>query len=156
MPANDYMVVLKAFDDLTLNELYELLQLRSAVFVVEQQCIYQDMDDKDQDGYHLLMYNDAQLIGVTRLLPLGISYDHHCSIGRVVTHAAFRNQGLGRRLMQKSVAACTTLWPKYPIKISAQAHLEAFYASLGFASTGEAYLEDGIPHVAMTRECSVI
>ena len=152
MPEISYTTVLKPYDELTLNELYDLLQLRSAVFVVEQQCPYQDLDDKDKEGYHLLMYNDGQLIGVTRLVPAGVSYAKYSSLGRVATHEAYRNQGLGRFLMQQSIEACTTLWPSLPIKISAQAYLQAFYESLGFSPTGEAYLEDGIPHVAMLRE----
>ena len=141
---------LKNFDDLTLRELYGALALRQAVFVVEQNCPYVDADGRDQAAFHLFAHDtEGDLVACTRLIPAGISYEKYASIGRVVTAEKVRGTGLGRELMARSIEACGGLFPGQPVKISAQAHLEKFYQSLGFAPTGEAYLEDGIPHVGM-------
>jgi len=141
----------KSFDSLALNELYELLALRQKVFVVEQNCPYQDCDNNDQHSFHLLGQDeDGNIIGYTRILPKGISYSEYCSIGRIATHPAYRNQNLGNLLIQESIKHCQKLFGgACSIKISAQAHLESFYSRHGFVATGDAYLEDGIPHLSM-------
>lgn len=141
---------IKSFEELTNQELYQMLRLRSEVFVVEQNCPYLDLDNKDQKGFHLLYYVDNELAGVTRLLPSGVSYNE-ISIGRVVIARTHRGLGLGKKLMEASIAGCEEKFGKAPIKISAQYHLSKFYQSLGFAEQGEVYDEDGIPHIEMLR-----
>lgn len=144
----------KTFEQLTTRELYALLQLRSEVFVVEQRCDYQDLDDKDHHpaARHLLGYQDQALVAYLRLLPPGLSYSGMSSIGRVVTSPAIRNQGWGAPLMSEGVALCLQHWPQYNIKISAQSHLQHYYRRFGFLATGDEYLEDDIPHIAMVRD----
>ncbi len=143
---------LKKFDEITSRELYAILQLRSEVFVVEQNCVYQDMDGKDLKAWHLMGYDPEKhgekLLAHTRLLPKGISYAE-ASIGRVVSSPSVRGQGIGRELMEKSIASIYTLYGKGPIRIGAQLYLKSFYASLGFIPEGEIYLEDNIPHIIM-------
>lgn len=139
-----------AFDQLTTKQLYELLKLRVDVFVVEQDCPYPDLDDKDQAAYHLLAYDEQnRLAAYTRLLAPGVSYVGYSAIGRVVTASFARGQGLGRPLMLASIEWTKKHYGQAPIKISAQAHLQAYYQSVGFRSVGDEYLEDGIPHIAM-------
>ena len=139
----------KHFDQLTLDELYHLLQLRSEVFVVEQNCVYQDIDNKDRHGFHLLGFIDSQLVACARILPKGISYSDYCSIGRVCTKQTHRQLGLGKELMQQAILHCHELYLDTKIKISAQSYLLKFYTELGFEAIGEEYLEDEIPHRAM-------
>lgn len=129
--------------------LYALLKLRSEVFVVEQNCVFLDLDDHDQNAEHLLM-RDAQgaLIGYSRLLPPGEKYEEP-SIGRVVVSPKVRATGAGRRLMAESVRGAKERYPSLPNLIWAQHHLERFYASFGFVTVSEPELEDGIPHVKM-------
>ncbi|SCY50512.1 ElaA protein [Flavobacterium anhuiense] len=141
---------IKSFDELTNHEMYNMLRLRSDVFVVEQNCPYLDLDNKDQKGFHLLYYVDNELAGVTRLLPKGVSYDE-VSIGRVVIAKSYRGLGLGVKLMEASIKGCEEKFGKGPIRISAQYHLSKFYQSLGFVEQGEVYDEDGIPHIGMLR-----
>lgn len=140
--------MLKTFDELTVYQLYQILKLRSAVFVLEQQCLYQDMDDKDQQCHHLMIFEDNQLAAYTRLLPAGLSFKE-VSIGRVITNQAFRSRGLARKVMQQSIEICYELFGRQPIRIGAQLYLKDFYASLGFVQQGEMYLEDDIPHIEM-------
>ena len=141
---------LRRFDDLSPRELYALLQLRSEVFVVEQQCIFQDMDGKDIYSLHLLGWAGDKLAASKRIVPAGIS-SIYPSIGRVVTSPAFRGTGLGRELMVVSIRETENLYGKQPIRIGAQLYLKSFYNSLGFEQSGEVYLEDGIQHIEMTR-----
>ncbi|MBS7254071.1 GNAT family N-acetyltransferase [Flavobacterium branchiicola] len=141
---------IKSFDELTNHELYNMLRLRTEVFVVEQNCPYQDLDNKDQKSFHLLYYVDNQLSGVTRLVPSGLSYDE-ISIGRVVIAPSHRGLGLGKKLMEASISGCEKKFGNAPIRISAQYHLSNFYQSLGFIEQGEVYDEDGIPHIEMLR-----
>ena len=141
---------LKSFEELTPHQLYQLLRLRSEVFVVEQQCIFLDMDNKDQQCYHLLGWKGELLAASTRLVPPGISYTE-MSIGRVVSSPQVRGTGIGRELMEVSIKACYELWDNAPIRIGAQCYLEKFYQSLGFEAEGEIYLEDGIPHIEMVK-----
>ncbi len=138
------------FTSLTTAQLYALLRLRAEVFVVEQNCVYQDLDDKDQPALHLLgTTEDGRLAAYTRLLDRGISYPDYASIGRVITAPFARGQGLGRPLMEASLQALFTAYGVQPVKISAQAHLQAYYGSVGFTGVGDIYDEDGIPHRAM-------
>jgi ElaA protein len=123
------------------------------VFVVEQNCIYQDIDDKDRKGYHLLGFIENQLVACARILPVGISYADYCSIGRVCTKQTHRQLGLGKSLMQNAIQHCHELYPDTKIKISAQSYLLKFYTELGFEAIGEEYLEDDIPHRAMMFFC---
>lgn len=143
---------LKPFADLTLAELYALLQLRSEVFVVEQQCAFQDIDGQDQAAYHLLGFSpEGELAAYARLFGPGLSYAE-VSIGRVVASPRLRRFGLGRQLMRQALGECERLFGPQPIKIGAQLYLKAFYESFGFRQLGDGYLEDGIPHIYMRRE----
>ncbi len=141
--------VLKAYKELSVDELYEALKLRCAIFVIEQNCNYQDMDDKDQDSYHLLGYNsEKKLVAYTRILPQGLSYKE-ASIGRVVVDKNSRGKGSGVELMKKAIEETKRVFNTNEIVISAQCYLEKFYGDLGFKSEGESYLEDDIPHIKM-------
>ena len=141
--------VIKKFDELSSKELYAIMQLRNEVFVVEQNCVYQDADNKDQSSYHLMgLQEDRKLIAYTRLLPPGLAYIEP-SIGRVVTSPAARRSGTGRELMKKSIEQVHQLYGNTPIKIGAQLYLLSFYTSLGFQQTSGIYLEDNIEHVEM-------
>ena len=140
--------VLKKFDELTPFELYQLLRLRSEVFVVEQNCVFLDMDNKDQECWHLLGWDGDLLAASTRLVPPGLAYAE-MSIGRVVSSPHSRGKGVGRELMIESIKAVHELFGRNDIRIGAQLYLEKFYQSLGFKTDGEVYLEDGIKHVEM-------
>ena len=144
---------IKKFDELTVYELYAILQLRSEVFVVEQNCVYHDPDGKDQYAWHLMGIEDGNLIAYTRLFDAGITYNEP-AIGRVVTSSLKRKGGLGRELMERSIEQCEKLFGKKSITLGAQLYLKKFYESLGFIVSGEEYIEDGIPHVTMTRKAS--
>ena len=145
--------ITKSFKELTIDQLYELLQLRSEVFVVEQTCYYQDLDDKDRHpgARHLLGYHEGRLAAYLRILPRGVSYPEHQSIGRVVTSDAVRGQGAGHQLLQHGVELCLSQDAELSIKISAQEHLQGYYGRQGFVTVSDVYLEDGIDHVAMVR-----
>jgi ElaA protein len=144
----------KYFDELNPHELYAILQLRNEVFVVEQQCVFQDADNKDQDSYHLMGWQNDKLVAYTRIVPPGIIYPQP-SVGRVVTHPASRRSGIGKLLMLESLNRVVNLFGEVPVKIGAQLYLKNFYESLGFRQTGEIYLEDGIKHIEMIRVPSV-
>lgn len=141
---------IKNYDGLSLQELYALLQLRSQVFVVEQDCVYQDLDGKDQKALHVLGEEKGQLVAYTRLFAPG-DYFNEASIGRVVVSPAHRKFGYGKDIMKASIAELTTRFPQNNIKLSAQCYLTKFYKELGFTEVGAPYLEDGIPHMAMLR-----
>ncbi|WP_210151416.1 GNAT family N-acetyltransferase [Chryseobacterium scophthalmum] len=143
--------IVKAFHELSGLELYEILRLRSEVFVVEQNCVYQDMDDKDQDCYHLICYRSNSIAAYARIIPAGISYNE-VSIGRVVTAKNARGLGLGKVLIAEAVKICAELFPDTQIRIGAQLYLLKFYNSLGFVEQGEPYDEDGISHIEMVKE----
>lgn len=143
-------ILIKSFNDLDITELYSILSLRNAVFIVEQNCAYQDIDNKDQKSYHLMCYVNGQLAGYARLLPAGLSY-HEISIGRVITAPAFRGMGLGKEIIEKSVAFCRAEFGEHDIRIGAQVYLQKFYNSLGFTEDGEEYDEDGILHIEMVK-----
>ena len=144
------------FNDLSNNQLYELLKLRIEVFVVEQNCPYQDLDGKDlkEDTVHVLGYDEeGELVAYCRILAPGVSYSHSASIGRVITSAKGRGKGVGRELMKKAVQYSESV-KLYPLlTISAQSHLQAFYEEIGFRRTAKKeYLEDNIPHREMERK----
>jgi ElaA protein len=139
----------KKFDDLTPHELYAILQLRNIVFAVEQNCVYPDMDDKDQASYHLMGWENNKLTAYTRLVPPGVSYPDLPSIGRVVTAPDVRRKGSGRELMNVSIDKVHELFGNMPVKIGAQLYLKKFYESLGFIQTSDVYDEDGIDHIEM-------
>lgn len=143
----------KLFHELTPEELYAILRLRSEVFVVEQNCVFLDMDDKDQGCHHLMGTKDGELIAYTRLVPPGLIYPY-TSIGRVVTAPAARRTGAGRALMAQSIGEAHRLYGKSPIKIGAQLYLKAFYESFKFTQISDVYLEDGIPHIYMLLEAA--
>lgn len=148
MPSTTWSV--KPFAALTPAELYAILRLRSEVFVVEQQCVFLDMDNKDQQCFHLMGWQGELLAASTRLVPPGISYELP-SIGRVVSSPLVRGTGIGRELMQRSIYEVKLRWGSYDIKIGAQLYLRQFYNSLGFEQTSAIYLEDNIEHIEMIR-----
>jgi ElaA protein len=140
--------ILKNFEQLSPAELYAIFHLRNEVFVIEQNCIYQDADNKDQVSLHLCGWAGADLVAYTRIIPPGVSYEA-CSIGRVVTSPAHRKSGVGTELMQVSIEKAFSIFNTDTIKIGAQVYLKKFYTSLGFVSCSDEYLEDGIPHITM-------
>ena len=141
---------IKRFNELSTSELYSLLQLRSEVFVVEQNCVYQDVDGKDNKAIHVLGYLDTELAAYSRLFDKGI-YFEEASIGRVVVSPKLRDKKLGHDLMQVSIAAVKEHFKEHNITISAQEYLKKFYESHGFVQTSEMYLEDDIPHIQMKK-----
>jgi len=141
----------KAFHELTATELYALLRLRSEVFVVEQNCVFLDQDNKDQQCHHLLLFSEDQLVGYGRLVPAGLSY-LEMAIGRVVTAPSVRGTGLGKTLMALAIQNCRQLYGSGAIRIGAQTYALAFYEGLGFVAEGDIYDEDGIAHIEMVRE----
>lgn len=144
---------LKSFSQLTTMQLYQLIKLRVDVFVVEQNCPYSELDNKDhqQDVYHLLGYQGDKLIACARLLPKGVSYPS-VSIGRVAISKSHRGGGFGHQLLQEALSACDLLWPGESIEIGAQEYLSEFYQHHGFIPTSAMYLEDDIPHIDMKLE----
>lgn len=142
---------IEAWNEIDRDGLYALLQLRAEVFVVEQDCAYQDLDGKDEVALHVSAWDAGECVATARVLPPGVSYAEP-SIGRVVVKESARLTGLGRLLMGHALAASCDRWPTAGVRISAQTYLEAFYRSLGFAPSSEPYLEDGLPHVQMFRE----
>ena len=147
-------VLIKKYEDLSLNELYDIMVLRQEVFVVEQDCPYLDADGKDKIAWHVMLTDgdNNELMAYTRLLGPGVSYDSYSSIGRVVSSAQGRGKGYGKSVMEASIKSILDLFPDHSIKISAQSYLLKFYNDLGFKEVGEEYLEDGIPHMGMIRE----
>ncbi|GAC1417785.1 MAG: GNAT family N-acetyltransferase [Flavisolibacter sp.] len=143
--------LLKKFQELTPYQLYAALQLRNQVFVVEQNCVFQDADDKDQNAFHLLGFVNNALIAYTRILPAGVIYQQ-ASIGRVVTSPAVRGSGAGRLLVAQSIDYLYSLFGSIPIKIGAQLYLKKFYESFDFNQISDIYLEDGIEHILMEKK----
>lgn len=142
----------KSFATLSPNELYALLRLRSEVFVVEQNCVFLDMDNNDQKAYHTLGWLNGALVATTRLFEAGIMYQDYQSIGRVVGSPKYRGLGIGKALMQYSIKECERLFGKAPIKIGAQLYLKKFYNEQGFEQAGPMYYEDAIEHIPMIRK----
>ncbi len=142
---------LSAFDALSGAELYELLQLRTEVFVVEQNCVFQDLDGADAQALHLMGTSAGQLLAYARCLPAGAKFAE-VSIGRVVTRRYARGRGLGHLLLRQALSAVSKQWGVQAIRIGAQAQLTAFYAGHGFVDVGKPYVEDGIDHLEMVRQ----
>lgn len=143
-------ITVKTFDQLTSNELYTLLRLRSEVFVVEQDCVYQDLDGKDERALHVLGLEEGKLVAYARCFQAGDYFDE-AAIGRVLVRENYRKLGYGHEITKASIKAIKTKYKADKIKISAQTYLVIFYESHGFKTTGDRYLEDGIPHIAMLR-----
>jgi len=143
-------IEVKSFEALTKYDLYSLLQLRSEVFVVEQDCVYQDIDGKDQKALHVLGTKNDKIIAYTRIFKPG-DYFEESSIGRVVVAKNERQHKYGYDIMNASAEAIQTYFAETVIKISAQLYLKTFYNTLGFSEMGEPYLEDDIPHIAMIK-----
>ncbi len=141
---------IEPFNELSKTELYEILQLRSEVFVVEQNCVYQDIDGKDQKAIHVLGYYEGVLAAYSRLFKPNDYFDAS-SIGRVIVKESHRDKKLGHDLMKASIDAVKELFNETNITISAQLYLQKFYESHGFVAVGESYLEDDIPHIEMRK-----
>jgi ElaA protein len=137
-------------DELSAREVHDILQARSAVFVVEQACVFQDMDGADPGSWHLFTRVDGALAAYCRLVPAGVKYAEP-SIGRVITTAAVRGTGLGRELVAQAMRRARFLWPGEAVRIGAQLHLERFYRDFGFVKASQPYEEDGILHIEMLR-----
>jgi len=142
---------IKPFEALTVHELYDLLKLRSEIFVVEQNCVYLDLDGKDKKALHLIGEYDGKIVAYARLFDAGISFDN-TSIGRVVVDANYRDKKWGHTLMQEAIAGIKSNFGKEEITIGAQLYLKKFYESHGFVQISEMYLEDDIPHIHMNRK----
>lgn len=143
----------KTFKELSTEELYQILKLRIDVFVVEQNCVYPDLDDLDkQPGtLHLFAMDDQQLTAYMRIFPPQVNHPSMSSLGRVATDSRYRNIGLGHKLLLKAINIIDKEWPNISCHISAQSHLVNYYNRQGFFQVGEEYLEDGIPHIGMDR-----
>jgi ElaA protein len=139
------------FRDLAPEHVYNILQLRNEVFVVEQNCVFQDADNKDQAAWHCMGWNSNMLVAYSRILPAGVAYAE-ASIGRVVTSPSVRRTGVGHELMRQSITHLRDLIGEVPIRIGAQFYLKKFYETFGFVQSGDIYLEDGIEHIEMVRD----
>ncbi|NQU51979.1 MAG: GNAT family N-acetyltransferase [Bacteroidetes bacterium] len=141
----------KHFNDLSLEELHQILQLRAEIFVVEQDCVYNDIDGLDKDAVHQFLKNDGKVVAYSRLLKPGTRFPDY-SIGRVAVSKPERGTGLGIKMIEDAKAYILNEWGATKIKISAQKYLQKFYEDLGFQIVTEEYLEDGIPHFGMVLE----
>lgn len=142
---------IKPFENLSANELYDIMRLRSEIFVVEQNCVYLDLDGKDKVALHLFGEYEGKIVAYSRLFKAGISFDN-ASIGRVVVDANYRDRKWGHDLMREAIAGIKTHFGESKITIGAQLYLQKFYESHGFVQTSEMYLEDDIPHIEMKKE----
>lgn len=143
-------VIAKAFNELTTEELYNVLYLRNQVFIVEQNCAYLDIDNKDQNCHHVLIYDDTILVGYSRIVPAGLSYQQ-VAFGRVLINPDYRGKGLGKAIIEESINFCYAIFGNVDIKIGAQLYLLTLYQSFGFVSDGEQYDEDGILHIDIIK-----
>lgn len=141
---------INSFEELSTKELYAVLQLRSEVFVVEQDCVYQDIDGKDERALHITGWENGILVAYTRCFKAGDYFDE-AAIGRIVVRENYRKLGYGHQITDASIEAIKSYYKADTIKISAQVYLVIFYQSHGFKTFGDRYLEDGIPHIAMIR-----
>ena len=139
---------IKGFKELTVEELYEILKIRNEIFVVEQNCVYQDCDNKDKEAYHLFIVDNEEIITYLRILGRGISYSE-VSVGRVLSNKKYRGKGLGKIAMVKAIEFINNTLNENKVRISAQEYAIPFYKGVGFEVVSEAYLEDNIPHVEM-------
>jgi ElaA protein len=142
---------IKPFENLSANELYDIMRLRSEIFVVEQNCVYLDLDGKDKVALHLFGEFEGKIVAYSRLFKAGISFDN-ASIGRVVVGANYRDKKWGHDLMREAISGIMTHFGESKITIGAQLYLQKFYESHGFVQTSEMYLEDDIPHIEMKKE----
>ena len=142
-------IIVKHFSELTARELHSIYKLRVAVFVVEQNCPYQDVDDLDLDAIHVMLWDREELVGYVRVLSQGSMFPDAAAIGRVI--AAKRRMGIGSKVMQAGIATVEERYGRIPIKIEAQCYAVPFYENLGFKTISDEFLEDGIPHVVMLR-----
>ena len=142
---------IKSFENLSVNELYDILRLRSEIFVVEQNCVYLDLDGKDKVALHLFGEFEGKIVAHSRLFKPGISFEN-ASIGRVVVDANYRDRKWGHDLMREAIAGIKNQFGESKITIGAQLYLKKFYESQGFVQTSEMYLEDDIPHIEMKKE----
>ena len=142
--------VIKSFEQLTPDEVYAILRLRNEVFVVEQNCVFQDADNKDQFCFHLQLYKQKELIAYARLVPAGVTFTE-ISIGRIITSPEVRGTGMGKILMQHALEQSYNLFGDEPIRIGAQLYAIGFYESFGFEAAGRIYDEDGIDHIEMVK-----
>lgn len=140
--------IFKSFLELTTTELYAILQLRSEVFVVEQNCVYQDIDNKDKNSFHLMAFDGETLVAYCRVLPPGLSFKE-ASIGRVISSPKYRRKGIGIELIERGIKHTLETYQTSKIKIGAQLYLRKFYSNFNFAQTSEVYLEDNIEHIDM-------
>ncbi|MGK0469279.1 MAG: ElaA protein [Clostridium sp.] len=140
--------VIKKFNELSSDELYEILKLRSEVFVIEQECIYEDCDGKDKESYHLFAEQNGEILVYLRILEKGVSYSE-ISIGRVLANKKYRGRGFAKQMMLRAIEFIEHSLNEKEIRISAQVYLLNFYSSFGFAQVSEGYLEDDIPHIEM-------
>lgn len=140
---------IKKYQELSVDELYDILSLRNEVFIVEQNCVYQDIDYIDQSSYHVYIKENNKIIAYARLIEPGITYKDSLSIGRVLVKKDNRKQGLANDLLLFVIEQASLLYPSLDIAISAQSYLLNFYSTLGFKQVSEEYLEDGIPHIKM-------
>jgi len=147
---------IKSFNQLTTEELYDILKLRVDVFVVEQECFYPELDDLDRhsETQHIFLYQQDKISAYLRILPAGTTYPEHCSIGRVVIAEAYRGKGLAHELIELGINTCKGAFSDCKLKISAQEHLSSFYQMHHFVICSEMYLEDGIPHISMEYQDS--
>lgn len=140
---------IKSFQELSNNELYQIIKARVDVFVVEQECPYEELDNYDQDSIHLFLKVNSEIAANVRLLPQGLKYEEAASIGRVLVVKKYRGNGYAKEIMQKAIDYIANKWQADKIKIQGQEYLNKFYASLGFEQISESYLVDGIPHIDM-------
>jgi len=151
MDTENFYTEVKTFEQLSKHELYELLALRMEIFVVEQECVYQDMDFKDQKALHILGKKGNKLVAYSRVFNAG-DYFKKASIGRVLVRSSFREHSYGHTILEASVTAIYSHFKAQQIVLSAQQHLKKFYNAHGFKEFGEGYLEDGIPHIKMLKD----
>lgn len=140
---------LKTFEELTPFELYDILKLRVEIFSVEQEVLYNDLDNKDQKCLHMMLKDDGKIVGALRLVPLEVSYDDATSIGRLVVDKNYRRQGLARKMMIAAVDEIKRIWDCGKITLSGQLYLKEFYESIGFETVSDVYLEDTLPHIRL-------
>ena len=148
---NDLSIYFKTYNELTKHELFDIYFLRQEVFIVEQDCVYQDIDNKDQHSHHLMAFDKEILVAYLRIVHPGISYDEP-SIGRVLTKITYRRRGISKNIMQFAIQKVKDVYNHSNIRISAQEYLIPFYSSLNFVPFGEVYLEDDIPHIEMLHK----
>lgn len=146
-------LVIKRFEELSIEELYEILQVRAAIFVVEQKCTYQDLDNKDRDSYHVFLKDDGGIQAYLRVVEKGVSFEE-VSIGRVLTRK--RGCGLGNRILLEGIRVAREKLGADKIKIEAQSYAKLFYEKIGFVQVSEEFLDEGIPHIEMILECKPV